>query len=56
MNDPNFGSRLRGEGGYAKHLNGLFQIACRKVGLNAARPKLSVEAFRRPGAQMNLFR
>ena len=55
MNDPNFGSRLRGEGEYAGHIKALFETTCRKVGLNASRPKLNVEAFRRPGAQMTLF-
>ena len=55
LNDPNFGSRLRGEGEYAKHLDNLFEATCRKVRLNASRPALSVEAFRRPGSQMNLF-
>ena len=55
MNDPNFGSRLRGEGEYAKQMKNLFEATCRKVGLNASRPALSVEAFRRPGSQMSLF-
>ena len=55
LNDPNFGSRLRGEGEYAGQLRKLFEIACRKSGLNASRPKLSAEAFRRPGSQMSLF-
>ena len=55
MNDPNFGSRLRGEGEYAGHIQALFETTCRKVGLNASRPKLNVESFRRPGAQMTLF-
>lgn len=55
MNDPNFGSRLRGEGEYAGQIQALFETTCRKVGLNASRPKLNVEAFRRPGAQMKLF-
>src|SRR5262245_59669059 len=55
MNDPNFGSRLRGEGEYASHLKKLFDSTCRKAGLNGSRPKLSTEAFRRPGSQMDLF-
>lgn len=55
LNDPNFGSRLRGEGEYAKHLKMLFEASCRKAGLNASRPSLNVEAFRRPGSQMSLF-
>jgi DNA repair photolyase len=55
LNDPNFRTRLRGEGEYAGHLRKLFEMACRKSGLNASRPKLSTEAFRRPGSQMSLF-
>lgn len=55
LNDPNFGSRLRGEGEYAVQLRQLFDMGCRRAGLNASRPKLSTESFRRPGAQMNLF-
>jgi DNA repair photolyase len=55
LNDPNFGSRLRGEGEYAGQLRKLFEAACRKADLNASRPKLSAGAFRRPGSQMNLF-
>ena len=55
LNDPNFGSRLRGDGEYAGQLRKLFEMACRKSGLNAPRPKLSTAAFRRPGSQMSLF-
>jgi DNA repair photolyase len=55
LNDPNFGTRLQGQGEYAEHLGRLFDVACRKEGLNVERPKLSTEAFQRPGSQMNLF-
>jgi DNA repair photolyase len=55
MNDPNFGTRLRGEGAYADHLKGMFHLVCRKTGLNGVRPQLSTEAFLRPGAQPTLF-
>jgi DNA repair photolyase len=55
LNDPHFGTRLRGEGEYAGHLRRLFEIACRKSQLNVSRPALSAEAFRRPGSQMSLF-
>lgn len=34
LNDPNFGSRMRGEGEYANQLAVLFRAACRKAGLN----------------------
>ena len=55
LNDPRFGSRLRGTGEYANQLAKLFEAACRKHSLNASRPALSVESFRRPGAQIQLF-
>ena len=56
LNDPNFGSRLHGEGVYANHLAKLFQVCCRKSGLNTTRPKLSTKAFRRPQSeQLELF-
>src|SRR3989475_3292176 len=56
LNDPNFGSRLHGTGAYADHLSELFEVSCRKAGLNSSRPKLSAAAFRRPGpSQMKLF-
>jgi DNA repair photolyase len=56
MNDPNFGSRMRGEGPIAAQISSLFEISCRKAGLNTSRPKLSASAFRNPqNRQMKLF-
>jgi len=56
LNDPNFGSRMRGQGVYAQHIAELFEVCCRKAGLNTARPKLSASSFRRPqGPQLQLF-
>jgi hypothetical protein len=56
LNDPSFGSRLRGGGIYADQIKQLFEVSCRKTGLNSARPKLNVDAFRRPGSsQLELF-
>jgi DNA repair photolyase len=56
MNDPNFGSRMHGQGAYAQQIAELFEVCCRKAGLNTTRPKLSVSAFRRPqGPQLPLF-
>ncbi len=48
MNDPSFGSRMRGEGGYAEQIRALYQLACRRHGLDR-RPTLSSAAFRVPG-------
>ncbi len=56
MNDPNFGSRMRGEGAYAEQMAALFEVSCRKAGLNSSRPRLSADVFRTPGpAQLPLF-
>jgi DNA repair photolyase len=56
LNDPNFRSRMHGEGAYADHLSELFEISCRKAGLNSKRPVLTANAFRRPGSpQLRLF-
>ena len=56
LNDPNFGTRMQGHGPYAENLAELFEVSCRKAGLNTTRPKLSAESFRRPGAaQLPLF-
>ena len=56
LNDPNFGTRMHGSGAYAENLSDLFEVACRKAGLNSSRPMLSAKAFRRPGPmQIPLF-
>jgi len=45
-----------GEGIFAEQIEALFQVACRKAGLEDHRPKLSISAFRRPtGKQLQLF-
>jgi len=51
LNDPRFGSRLRGEGIFAEELRGLFAIACRRAGIANGRVELSTAAFRRPGGR-----
>src|SRR5689334_15839034 len=56
MNDPNIKSRMQGERGYARQLRSMFELLCRRFGLDGPRPNLSTEAFRRPGEQMGLFR
>ena len=57
LNDARFGSRMRGEGIFADQISQLFEISCRRAGLQGKRfPSLSTTAFRRPGeAQLNLF-
>ena len=55
--DSRFGRRGRGQGPFAAHLWNLFQVSCRKLGLNRRSPELATEGFRRPerGGQMRLF-
>ena len=49
LNDPNFGTRLRGEGIFAEEIRALFTIGARRAGLLDRRIELSPDAFRRPG-------
>lgn len=56
LNDPRFGSRLRGEGIFAEQIAALFSLACRQAGIGERSLQLSTTAFRRPGpAQASLF-
>lgn len=58
LNDPTFGSRMRGHGPYAQQLHDLFHLARRKAGLQRRGPWLATNAFRRPRkdtAQLQLF-
>ncbi len=55
VNDPAFGSRMRGEGIFAEQTAALFKVAARKHGLDRPRPALSAAAFRVPTDQMTLF-
>ncbi|MDF1701728.1 MAG: PA0069 family radical SAM protein [Planctomycetota bacterium] len=58
LNDPAFGSRMRGHGPYAQQLHDLFHLTRRRVGLARQAPWLSTAAFRRPEpvpAQLTLF-
>jgi DNA repair photolyase len=57
LNDPRFVSRMRGEGVFADQISQLFDISCRRAGLEGKRfPRLSTAAFRRLGEiQPGLF-
>jgi DNA repair photolyase len=48
LNDPRFGSRMTGEGPFAKQIAALFSLACRRAGIHGGGPSLSTAAFRRP--------
>ena len=52
-----FHERMKGTGIYARQIGDLFQVTCRRLGLNRKSMALSAEAFRRPGEnrQLDLF-
>lgn len=57
-NDPNFGSRMRGEGEFANLLKRRFDIASQRLGLNQERRALDNSQFKAPTAatgQLSLF-
>jgi DNA repair photolyase len=55
-NDPNFFSRMRGQGAWADLLATRFAIATRKYGLGQARFALRTDLFQPPqGSQMRLI-
>jgi DNA repair photolyase len=54
LNDARWGSRIRGEGVFAEQIRSMFEVGCRRNGMNE-RPKLSTAAFRRPIDQLRLF-
>ena len=49
LNDPRFGSRMRGEGIFAEQIRVLFESSRRRAGLDRPLAGLSAAAFRRPG-------
>ncbi len=56
LNDPQFVSRMKGEGIFAEQLEALFALACRKAGMGGRSPKLSTTAFHVPSdTQLPLF-
>jgi DNA repair photolyase len=56
LNDPRFGARMRGEGVFAREIEALFALGCRRAGLSRKTIPLSATAFRHPvGDQLSLF-
>jgi len=51
MNDPRFGSRMRGEGEYAEQIRALFEVTSEKLGFDRTRPRLSAAGWRGPASQ-----
>ena len=50
LNDPAFGSRMRGEGTYAELITTRFALARRRLGLDRPRPTLRTDLFEPPMA------
>jgi DNA repair photolyase len=58
LNDPNFGSRMRGEGAYAGLIAKRFAVAKRRHGLDRPRAPLRTDLFQPPitdRGQLRLF-
>ena len=55
LNDPRFGSRMRGEGIFAREIEALFALGRKQSGLSERSLELSTAAFRRPCQQLDLF-
>lgn len=57
--DAHFGVRKKGEGVFAEQLARVFEVTCRRLGLNPGQRQLSTAAFRRPSSpgqvQLGLF-
>lgn len=54
-NSSEFFDRMRGEGVFAEQIQQMFEVNCRKVGLNRERPLLSTASFRRPGPTQEML-
>jgi DNA repair photolyase len=53
--DAQWGVRGRGTGIFAEQIRALFEVSCRRVGLNTEHYELSTAAFRKPTVQASLF-
>jgi DNA repair photolyase len=53
--DSRWGVRQRGEGIFAEQLDAMFDVTCRKLGLNEIDREMSAASFRRPTAQGSLW-
>jgi DNA repair photolyase len=58
LNDPNFGSRMRGDGPYAEQIRQTFKVYTKRYGLDRPLPEADETLFRPPrpaSGQMSLF-
>ena len=53
--DSRWGVRQRGEGIFAEQLDAIFDVTCRRLGLNEIDREMSAASFRRPTAQGSLW-
>jgi DNA repair photolyase len=56
--DSTWGTRMSGSGPYAWMIGRRFELTCKKLGLNSARPSLTTQHFRHPkldNGQLSLF-
>ena len=54
LNNSKWHARMTGEGIFSEQIASLFEVSCRRVGIND-RPKLSAASFRRSTTQLDLF-
>ena len=45
--DPRYGARMRGDGPFAEQVRQVFDVSCRRLGLNETSVELSTAGFRR---------
>jgi DNA repair photolyase len=56
LNDPRFGTRMRGSGFYAEQMSAMYKVAWKTAGFASQPPlKLSAASFRAPREQLQLF-
>jgi DNA repair photolyase len=55
LNDARFGHRMSGEGIFAEQIGQIFDVACRRAGLNKGHIELTTDEFRVPDDQPGLF-
>ena len=55
--DSRWGARMRGDGPFTEQVRQVFDVTCRRAGLNVVDVELSTDAFRRPArnGQLGLF-
>lgn len=55
--DSRWGARLRGDGPFTEQVRQVFDVTCRRVGLNVVEVELSTDSFRRPArnGQLGMF-